>query len=429
MMKFKSQILCSVLAVLATACSDGTFNPTVGAGYNTGLFNNGLNNGLNGFNNGFNNGGFFNGGFNTNGMPCNWNQTNMGACNPYSSMSYSSYYNPYLMYYNQMYQPGAQAALAWRAQLMFNPGFRINSGLYYPDSPYSNVYVAQYPSYTPTSCACAMAPCDCESILSQLHHSGRYSRRIERMNNRIERRNGRILRRIGRLSGRLSPTYHADGCYPSSLSNCSKVVVQEVVVPDPSTGSRAQNQNSNTDQKFFAMEIRGEDAKQLYIRLAMSPESIGDGATKLTGKHYWCSKDKKENYICQLDFDLDSGTLKEQYSRESNAGEPALSNPNAANGYQGLEVTIKRETPGLAILTLPSRLIQNAFDKLNDADGKDKNTDDLIVDLDLFRIIKTETSSGPTYAIEVRVNTATGKAEAALGGAGAQTSAGAGGGT
>jgi hypothetical protein len=326
------------------------------------------------------------------------------------------------MYYNQYYQPGAQAALSWRSQFMFNPGFRINSGLYYPTSPYSNVYVAQYPSYTPTSCACYTTPCDCESVISQLNQTGRYSRRIDRLNRRIERRNNRIERRIERLTGRLSPTYHADGCHSSSSSDCRTVVVHRHVQVDPETPTSSSSQNQNTpanapspDANSFRPNLKSEDAEQLYIRLARKEERQTVGGKEKpfpitkTGANYWCSKGSKNDFTCEIEINLDEGLLATQQSAASGPGAAELPVGNITNEYAGTAVSILRDSPELATIKIRDGKIESAFQKLNGS-GKDANSNDQIADLEFFRISKIQNGSGYIYEIELRVKTETGEA-------------------
>ena len=428
MAKFKIQILCSVLALALSACADGGFNPVVGAGYNTGLYNNGFNNGLNNGLNNWNNG-VFNNGFSANGMPCNWNQSSMQACNPFTNMSYSTYYNPYLMY-NPYAMSNYQPALDWRAQLMFNPSFRMNS-LYYPVSDYSNVYVNQYPTYTPTRCACYTAPCDCDGVISRVYQSDRSSRRINRINRRIERRNARIERRIERLNSRLSPTYHADDCYPSSSHSCTVVTHHHhtTTTTTSSSGSSsgdAANSGSSSNSSStgaqpaaaskLSFSLKTEDSEQLYIRLARKEERHTVGGKEnaypitKTGTHYYCVKsdDKNNPFFCQIEIDLDEGKVLQQHSASSGPGTADLQISNITTDYVGPALAIKRENPETAVLVLRDSRIESAFKKLNGG-SKDKNADANIVDLDDLQIRKVQDGTNWIYEIELRAKTETGE--------------------
>jgi hypothetical protein len=350
------------------------------------------------------------------GMPCNWNQTNMGACNPYSNLSYSTYYNPYLMYYNQMYQPGAQAALAWRAQFMFDPGFRINSGLYYPtSSPYSNVYVAQYPSYTPTSCACYTTPCDCEAVISRstVCYSGKLNRRNMK---RIAK--GKLPRGRGVVvvqKEHCDPTHNSGASKPSSNSGSGSPSEKPATSSNQTPPSNQQAPSDN----IFRPNLQSDDAEQLYIRLALKEErEQADGKDrpfpiKKTGANYWCSKGSKNDFTCEINFNLDQGLLLPQQSSASGPGAAELPVGNITNDYSGAAVSILRSRPDLANIRIRDGQIESqierAFQKLNGS-GKDANSNDQIADLGYFRISKIPHGSGYIYEIELRVKTETGEA-------------------
>jgi len=304
------------LSVALFSCSEGNYTPVTqpnAVGAQTGYYNNnGLNNG---FNPGFNNG--FNPGFN-NGI-----YTGVGV-NPYFTQNAFTYNS---LSAQMRVQFNTQAANMFSCAARATPNY-----FYFQQSQMNNCAVRRAPTYTPSSCACYQAPCNCEQVVAQVQTQCGVAYMSDH--------NGH-------------PTVSSSGSSGGCSSGCGG---------GSTSGSTDSGINENI--KTLPISIKNADAKALYIRLAKEEvDTKNSTKTKIrTGMNYKCMMDNKgkndSDYACDIDLSPNDGTVYQMYPL-GNPGVAAIVNPAIYNGtnvsiggpgFNPDEGTIKVQGSGAAFM-------------------------------------------------------------------------------
>lgn len=272
---FKMFALFSSLSVMLVACSENRYTPTVTAPV--------VNPGLNSNN-------YPNGAFNTN-------------------PSIAQYPNPYLSYNSQYYSSlsiHAQYRLRVSSQSMFSCAYRRSPTFYSYTSPSSSCAYRRQPTYTPNSCACVAAPCNCGLVLEQVR-------------NRCFPQDDRAP----------APDYIGSG---------SSVTSPDYISTNGSVPTNGLDENS----QIAYLSFRGRDARALYERLAKHAEDTHNKTqTKMrSGVNYKCMMDgsgqSNSDYVCDIDVSVANGKVY-QISPVGVDGPSAL---NATPAYHGTSIRI-----------------------------------------------------------------------------------------
>lgn len=197
-------------------------------------------------------------------------------------------YNPYLQYQNGNYNQlnmQAQMQLQLRANAMFTCQARLNPYFYYTNMNSNNCTVRTQPTYTPYSCACIQAPCDCAKVVSQVRSQCRYT--------------------------------------PVTTTRTNTRDDDD----DTRTSNTVDNDGIDTNTKTLLLTVYGADARALYERLAREEKDV-QGRKKAhtrTGTNYKCMKDGNKDeasddhkktedyYACDIDIVKSDGTVYEQH--------------------------------------------------------------------------------------------------------------------
>jgi hypothetical protein len=120
----------------------------------------------------------------------------------------------------------------------------------------------------------------------------------------------------------------------------------------------AQSSSEITAQHNYTLELKGEDAEALYIRLERK-ENRNDGIDRVTtkvGQSLLCTEEKqgllkKGEYVCALSFKVGNGELHEMYPIGETDTKAGLKNPKE---YQGQLIEIKKDSTDALIRVVGS---------------------------------------------------------------------------
>jgi hypothetical protein len=349
MMKLNRLVMIALGAVMMTACSQNS-NPTypyANNGYGTQY--------------GYNQTGLYNNGYNQTGLYNNYSM-NGYAVNPFVNYSYTSGYN-------------AQASL--QAQAMFSINFRAATpNFYYPNYANNNCMMRSQVNYTPSSCACVVAPCNCQQVLTQIRQECNQTRT-------------RVTRRTTRTS--------SDDRETDDRSN------DEVVT-------------TNTSKRMSLSVLNG-DARALYERLAKEEQTLQNKSKIRTGTNYKCflsGKAKNDSsYACDFDLNLEDGSLYQFYP-SGKPGQPVITNSTL---FTGKNVTVGG--PGLApeegFIKFGGNMAAAVFKRLpgqsttGSIDGQGKVQAEIKIGQSV-KCYKTTNTATPTVECTVKIKTDSGDA-------------------
>ena len=222
--------------------------------------------------------------------------------------------NPFLQSQNAGYAQfgvSAQFNLQLQSQAMYTTQFRQNSQFYLPNYTSQNCQVRTQPTYTPTSCSCTIAPCNCQQVLDQY-----------------------------------------------------RAIFESTVTTQGSTLNTGSRNGVNPNSPTLFISITGVDARALYERLEVQADENGKTPTVLTGTNIKCMKDedgsKDSDYACDLDVQKSSGVVNAQDPVSSPDTSVVL--PNAP--YQGDNVTVNAN--GQAMITITGKAAEDLYAGLTD---------------------------------------------------------------
>ncbi len=223
--------------------------------------------------------------------------------------------NPYLMNQNGNFgQLNAQAQfqLQFQAQAMYSYQHRTDGFFYLPSYTMNNCQVRSQPTYTPTSCACFSAPCNCAEIIDTLRSTCSYDTTIH--------------------------------------------VSATETVKDTTNGY-------NPNSPLLFLTISGDDAKAIYETLQIKVEQ-NDKANVRTGVNMKCSESEDKSgakeYACDFDMEKATGIVYQQ----SPAGEAVESDPSLPTAtHNGPNVTLTAD--GIASVKVQGKAAIDLYNKVN----------------------------------------------------------------
>ena len=197
---------------------------------------------------------------------------------------------------------------------MFTYQSRQSPFFYLPSYSYQNCQVRSQPTYTPTSCSCFRAPCDCVAVLNDYRNSCSYNNTIR--------------------------------------------ITTSTTVKDSTNGY-------NKNPPLLFLSITGIDAEALFNSLEIKTEKHSKAQIR-TGLNVKCSKSsdsktKTDEYACDFDVEKATGTVYQQ----SLPGDSTSSDKDDSNAkpYYGPNVTITAD--GKATIMIQGKASVDLFEKLN----------------------------------------------------------------
>ena len=356
------------LSLVAFACSEGNYTPTV---------------------------------TNPNPQVANTNGTNTGFGN-----GYQNGINPFLqpgVAYNQLPQQQLFALRMSAQQNLNNCAIRQTPNFYYyQQSQTNNCAVRRTVSYTPSSCACIQAPCDCEQVVQQ-----------------IRTRNASHCTVLYSSDSHGNPTAGVSSSTSSNEpSSSSSTGIGSSSSPGSTAGTSGINENSTT----LPLSITGADARALYERLAREEEETNnDTKTKIrTGANYKCMQDYRgrhdRDFACDIDVSVADGTVYQLYPMGQN-GQADLSSPTA---YQGPNVQIGGTglSPEEGFIKVQGQGAKFLYKKLTSAvtQGTIDTAGQIAANIKLGKNVKCYETTGtasPVNECEIKINSTTGAVETA----------------
>ncbi len=296
MKNLKILALLSVLSVSLFACSEGTSTPTAGSPYtyNQGTTANpyGYPNqtGINGYN--------YNPYLQNQGVYPNTTYPNTVNTNTQIPQGVNP--NAFLQYQSQM-----------QAQAMFSCQARMSPYFYYQSSWNNNCGVRRQVTYTPSSCACIKAPCNCQQVISQCNNT---------------------------------------------------------TTTTTTTTSTVGTDGIDTNSKTLPLSLTGADAKAIYERLAKEEEDTNNRSkTKIrTGTIIKCMKDGKgknnEDYACDFDIAIADGRIYEIYP-VGKIGQPDVASDSVYSG-KNLQIGGTGLNTNEALIKITGKIADYLFKKL-----------------------------------------------------------------
>jgi hypothetical protein len=350
MKSLKGLTVVLTLSIALFACSEGNYTPTTTpygvTGNQTGLYNN------------------------NNPMVPGSNQ----------------FFNPYLAnpQYNQM-SAQAQFRIQTQSQNMFSCAARATPYFYAFTSSNSNCAVRRQPTYTPSSCACYQAPCNCAQVITQAQSQCGTLYSSDHNGNRV---------------GTVSVGSSNSGSGTVSTSSASDGI--------------------NAESSTSLLTITNEDAAALYNRLAKTPEETNNSTkTKIrTGSNYKCMMDNKgrhaSDFSCDIDIASVDGTVYQQYP-VGQTGVSTLQNPELYNG-KNVQVGGPGLNPDEGVIKVQGRPAEKLFAKLSAAvtDGTidlEQRVSAKVKQGKQVKCYQTVNTTSPVTECQVKVNTVTGEAE------------------
>jgi hypothetical protein len=206
--------------------------------------------------------------------------------------------------------------LSAQAQLSFN--LRANNNMYscasratpnyvyFQQSQMNNCVVRRVPTYTPSSCACAVGNCNCQEILD-------------------------------RARSQCGVVYYSNRDGSAAVGGSTTTTTGGGSTTGTTTGT-GSSFTSNT----LLLSITGADAAALYNRLAKVEEETNNSTkTKIrTGSNYKCMMGNKgkhdSDFACDIDLSVKDGVIFQMYPL-GQPGSAEISNPEL---YSGPDVQI-----------------------------------------------------------------------------------------
>ena len=354
MMKIKSLGILGMLSLVLLACSESSYTP-VGTTANGQIAPNGV---VNPYQTGY--------GQPVNGQPYVNGQPNVNGpvYNPNSPFNQPNNVNPYILGQNPM-QMNAQAQMQFQLHVaaMSSCQARLQAPyFYYQKSISNNCAFARQVTYTPNSCACYKAPCNCERVIEQVRAHCPSVQRTQTTTVETETTTTttaptcRTGCATASATAPTAPTTSTAPSAPAAPSTSTGPVAPVSVATAPAAPAATEHPDAVTaahpcgatpcgvnemdeGANLVIPTILNEDAQALYQRLAKRAEPVkdakGNKTTTLIGKNYKCimeGKGKKPSeYACEMVISGAAGAVMMQ-DPESPSGLTALKSPGIFSG-------------------------------------------------------------------------------------------------
>ena len=348
MKNLKFLVLFGVLATAVSACSDTTYTPN--AFTNSGL-NSGYNNNYRPTNT--------NGAYTANGTnPCGSSAFSMQPsgvpCNGSGMMV-----NPYIN--SGCTTCGGGARVGVQANWMWSWQARLNAGFYYNYS-YNNCLLRRTVTWTPVSCACIKAPCDCNLVVQQASNSQQFHP---------------IAYQGPGYPGSSTPGANPSGSTPPADPNASAAdpnapAASGTVEKGPGVNPPGLDPSGiDPSEKPLSITIANDDAEELFKRLAKEKDATFTGkGTHLVGKLYDCTEQSggalsKKQYMCDLDIHVTDGKIYEKHP----VGEKGQARAKDSKPYESKDLKIGGQGTAAneAVITIRGKIASYLYDKMTAA--------------------------------------------------------------